>query len=342
MKFGVMFRPQDPPRAANLTRRWDEILEAACVAEDAGFAGVFLPEHHMREDGYPPSPWAALGALAARTKRIDLGTAVHLLPLRHPLHTAEDAAMVDVISGGRLRLGVGIGNYAPEFELYGWDKRQQVSRFEEAIDLVLRAWSGETLDHQGRHFVARGPIRPVPTGAQLWIGATTAPGVRRAARFGRPWITGPLQKLELLKDLIELYRTTGEQEGTSAGLRTILLRDGLVGDSLADVEKRWWPLCQREHWSYFSEYPRFTGERSGPTFAGVTRAEELDFDSHRTDRLIVGSPADCIEQIQRYIDVLGIDYLVMTFRFAAGPSHKDELNAIRRFAADVMPAFSGD
>ena len=78
-----------------------------------------------------------------RTKRIHVGTTVHLLPFYHPIHVAEATAMVDVLSNGRLRLGVGMANFEPEFELYGLNKKTQVSRFEECIDIVLRAWTGE-------------------------------------------------------------------------------------------------------------------------------------------------------------------------------------------------------
>src|ERR1700753_636144 len=89
MKFGVLLRSQDPPNAANIVQRWQEQLRAAEVLEEAGFDGVFLPEHHMMDDGYPHNPWPALGALAARTKRIPVGTTVHLLPFYHPIHVAE-------------------------------------------------------------------------------------------------------------------------------------------------------------------------------------------------------------------------------------------------------------
>lgn len=339
VKFGILFRPQDPPDAAGIVNRWQEVLEAAQVAEEAGFDGVFLPEHHMMDDGYPPSPWAGLGAIAARTSRIEIGTTVFLLGLRHPIHSAEDAAMVDVISGGRLRLGCGLGNFAPEFELYGWNKREQVSRFEEAIEVLQRAWTGEELDHHGRHFVAQGRVRPRPIAAELWLGATTAAGVRRAARFGCPWVMSPLQRRELVLELARLYCATGREAGTRDKLGVVLLRDGFVADSLDEVQRVWWPSLAEEHWSYFSTLPRFTGERTGPTFDGITSAQDLDFDRHRENRLIVGSPGDCIAQIRQFADEIHPDYLIMTFRVSHGPAFAREIECIRRFGAEVIPTF---
>src|SRR3954471_4076750 len=119
MKFGILLRVQDPPDASNLVERWQQALHVAKVAEDAGFDGIFVPEHHMMPDGYLSSVWPVLGALAAVTERIELGTSVHLLPLDYPIHTAEAGAMVDVLSNGRLRLGVGMANFPQEFALFG-------------------------------------------------------------------------------------------------------------------------------------------------------------------------------------------------------------------------------
>src|SRR4029453_13623326 len=140
MKFGLLFRAQAPPDPSNLTRRWQDILEAGQLAEEVGFDGLFLPEHHMmddgdvpppppgrvaappphmRGDGCVPAPLVGLGAPAAVTKRVDLGTTIMLLPFYNPVQVAEHAAMVDVISDGRMILGVGVGNFEPEFELFG-------------------------------------------------------------------------------------------------------------------------------------------------------------------------------------------------------------------------------
>src|SRR3954453_9499077 len=183
MKFGLLFRVQDPPNAERIGQRWQGALQVAKVAEESGFDGVFLPEHHMMPDGYLPSPWPVLGALAAITERVDIGTTVHLLPLEHPIHVAEHGAMVDVLSNGRLRLGVGMANFPQEFALFGLNPKTQMSRFEEAIDIVQRACAAEAIDFRRKRFNVKpsGRVMPRPVGAELWIGAMSEPGVRRAA-----------------------------------------------------------------------------------------------------------------------------------------------------------------
>lgn len=338
MKFGILFRPQDPPNAASIVQRWQEILAAARVAEECGFDGLFIPEHHMMPDGYLPSPWAALGALAAITERVDIGTTIHLLPFEHPVHVAEHGAMADILSGGRLRLGVGMGNFPAEFELFGLDAKQQVSRFEEGIEIVQRAWAGEELDFHGKHFDIKGRITPAPVSPELWIGAMSEPGVRRAARFGCPWPTDPLHNIDVMRYWTEHYRAAGEEYGTSDRLAVNLLRDGWVGDSLEDVERVWWPHIRADHWFYFKQVPRWVAERE-PFLEGVTEEEDFQFDRHRRDRLIVGSPDDCIASIRAFQQAIDPAYLIMSFRMASGPSHEEELRCIRRFGREVIPAF---
>ena len=340
MKFGLLFRVQDPPNAEGIVPRWQEALEVAKVAEESGFDGLFVPEHHMMPDGYLPSVWPVLGAFAAVTERVDIGTTVHLLPLEHPIHTAEHGAMVDVLSNGRLRLGVGMANFPQEFQLFGLNPKRQKSRFEESIEIVQRAWAGETIEFHGKHFDihAEGPITPQPIGAQLWLGAMSEPGVRRAAQFGCPWPTDPLHNIDVMKYWADLYRAAGEEFGTSDKLSVVLLRDGWVADSLEEVERTWWPCMRSEHWFYFQQVPRWVAERE-PFLEGIAKEEDFKFENHRIDRLIVGSPEDCIESIRKFQEVLGMDYLILSFRVALGPSFEQEIECIRRFGAEVIPAF---
>jgi alkanesulfonate monooxygenase SsuD/methylene tetrahydromethanopterin reductase-like flavin-dependent oxidoreductase (luciferase family) len=338
MKFGLLFRPQDPPNAEHIGQRWQETLAAAEVAEEAGFDGVFVPEHHMMPDGYLPAPLVACGALAARTRRVDVGTTVFLLPYYNPVQVAEQAAMVDVISGGRMRLGCGLGALPDEFALYGLDNRTQISRFEEAIGLVRQAWSGAELNHHGKHFTATGRITPTPQNAQLWLGAMSDGGVRRAARFGVPWVTDPLHNVNVMAEWAALYRQAGAEYGTQDGQQLMLLRDGWVGDSLAEVERVWWPCIRAEHWFYFKQIPRWVADRE-PFLADVREESDFQFGKHRIDRLVAGTPDDCIDAIKKFSEAINMDYLIMSFRMAAGPDHEEELRCIRRFGRDVIPAF---
>jgi alkanesulfonate monooxygenase SsuD/methylene tetrahydromethanopterin reductase-like flavin-dependent oxidoreductase (luciferase family) len=338
MKFGITFYPQDPPDGRNITLRWQEILAAAEVAEGVGFDGVFVPEHHMMDDAYLPSPLVACGALAGRTRRLEVGTMILQLPLYHPVRVAEDAAIVDVISQGRMRLACGLGSLPDELRLYGIETTDRITRFEEGIDLIRRAWSGEELHHHGQHFKADGKISPLPDNAQLWLGAISDPGVRRAARFGLPWVGDPLHNLAVMSNWLTKYREAGVEHGTQDDLGLVLMRDGWVADSLDEVERVWWPHIRAKHWFYFKEAPAWVLDRE-PFLADVRQEADFKFDKHHIDRLIVGTPDECIATIRKFHDTLGDHYLVMGLRMPSGPSHQEELRCIRRFGEEVIPAF---
>jgi alkanesulfonate monooxygenase SsuD/methylene tetrahydromethanopterin reductase-like flavin-dependent oxidoreductase (luciferase family) len=338
MKFGVLFRIQDPPMGEHIGRRMRETIRASQVAEEAGFDGVFLPEHHMMDDAYLPSPFPLLGALAATTERIHIGTTIHLLPFYNPIQTAEASAIVDQISGGRLRLGVGLGNFEPEFELMGLEKKDQVGRFTEAIELLREAWTGKAFDFQGKYFHSKGRITPTPINAKLWIGAMSDVGVRRAARYGCPWPTDPLHNIAVLKHWAEVYREAAVEYGTEEKVSVVLLRDSWIADSLDEVEQAWWPEVRADHWMYFQKVPRFITELE-PSLAGIEGEEDFIFERHRIDRFVVGPAGECIKAIERMRDELAMDYLILTFRFANGPDHERHLECIRRFGAEVIPAF---
>src|SRR2546426_3545454 len=130
---------------------FEETLRECEQAEAAGFDSIWLGEHHNHPVLYP-APLIGLAAVASRTRSIRLGTGVLLLPLYHPVMVAEEGAMVDVISGGRLILGIGAG-YAPEeFAAFGYSVKERGSRLEESASLLQRLWTEENVTHRGRHY----------------------------------------------------------------------------------------------------------------------------------------------------------------------------------------------
>jgi alkanesulfonate monooxygenase SsuD/methylene tetrahydromethanopterin reductase-like flavin-dependent oxidoreductase (luciferase family) len=159
-----------------------EAIEQAAWADDKGFEAVLLPEHHGSADGYVSSPFVLGGAIAARTSRIRIVTAAVLLPLLNPLRVAEDAATLDVISQGRLTLGVGLGYGPSEFEMFGVSFDERVSKLEAGIAVLRQAFSGEEFSYEGRR--ARVAPRPVqPGGPPIYVCGAVKAAARRAARF---------------------------------------------------------------------------------------------------------------------------------------------------------------
>jgi alkanesulfonate monooxygenase SsuD/methylene tetrahydromethanopterin reductase-like flavin-dependent oxidoreductase (luciferase family) len=154
VKIGIFSVADHYPNelARTSERLYEELLEQAEAADELGFDSFWIAEHHFHEYGGIPRPPIWLAAAARRTRRIRLGSAVVVLPFDNPLRTAEDYAMVDVLSGGRLELGVGSGYLKHEYAGFGIDMAEKRERFEEALEVVLRAWSGERFSHRGRYF----------------------------------------------------------------------------------------------------------------------------------------------------------------------------------------------
>ena len=127
-------------------------LEINCYAEEAGFDAVWLAEHSGSHYGLICSPQVMAAAIAARTRRIRIGTAVSVLPLHHPLRLANDFAMVDVLSGGRLNYGVGRGYSQDEYSAFSVPMEENRARFHEALEVILRAWTNERFSYDGVYY----------------------------------------------------------------------------------------------------------------------------------------------------------------------------------------------
>jgi alkanesulfonate monooxygenase SsuD/methylene tetrahydromethanopterin reductase-like flavin-dependent oxidoreductase (luciferase family) len=189
MEFGLLYDFRNPPEwnvpAAEL---YAETLDHIQAMEALGFPAIWVTEHHFIEDEYLPSVLPLAAAIAVQTTRVIIGTAVLLLPLHNALHIAEDAAIVDVLSNGRLRLGLGLGYKLEEFEAFGVSRRQRPSLMEEGIAVIRAAWEDGPASFHGRHYNFEGiDVLPKPVqrpGPEIWLAGRADVPVERAARVG--------------------------------------------------------------------------------------------------------------------------------------------------------------
>ena len=334
MKFGIYSSIADPPRGERLDLRIDEVIAEARLAEEAGFDSCFFGEHHQDKDGFLPSPLIVATAVAAHTRALNVGTSVILLPLHNPVHLAEDVITLDLVSKGRIILGVGLGYQDADFRPFEVPVRQRVGRFEESVEIIRHCWSGKPFSFHGEyHRLEDLHITPSPyqdPAPPLWIGAGTARGARRAGRMADGFVLTPSVDLATAVELADVYRQAAEREGREPTV--VLMRDAWVAETRAEAEEVYGPEVIEAYKYYW---------RNGLSdFDSIRSESEITMDNLRGDRLILGDPEECAADFQRWSEAVGSDYFLLRLRHAhsGGPPHDRIMEAIRLFGEKVIPA----
>lgn len=330
----------ETPDGSEMNRLWNEVVAEAKQAEEAGFDAFQPSEHHQQETGYWPSLPTALAGIARETETIELGTSLYLLPLYHPVQVAEETAMVDIMSNGRLReFTVGAGYAADDFEAFNIPLVNRQSLMEEGLTLLPRLWSETVVHHYGKRFTVDGVnMEPKPVQEPrppVYAGAWTAEGVKRAARLSDGWHTDILNTRQTLEGFAALYHDRCEQLEKEG--RVSMMREAWVGPTREEAAQTWGDAVMQPHRYYYSAGGY--SEEADPWLKEIDDAEELEFDRLQEDRFIFGSPEDCIEQIEEYHETLGATHFALRFRYAEGPSHEETMEAIRMFGEEVIPHF---
>jgi len=331
IQFGVMANTHPAP-GTDLPRMVDELIAEAQQAERAGFDSFFLTEHHQEPSGYLPSPLPLAAALAARTSTIRLGTGIAILPLYHPTRLAEDCAVIDIISKGRLILGVGQGYQEGDFAAFGLKVSDRVSLFEEGIEILRRAWTEEKVYFVGKRYTLQNVmVTPKPVQKPhppIWVAALGDEPMKRAGRLGDALLADSFQLPERLKRRVALYRETARSRGRAH--KVVVFREGFVAPTREEAIRRYEAGLLSTHRYYW---------RHGSYYPDIKKEEDLNLARISLERLILGSPDDCVERIQAWHREVGADYFLIRFRHPGGPAHPEVLEALELFGREVIPRF---
>jgi alkanesulfonate monooxygenase SsuD/methylene tetrahydromethanopterin reductase-like flavin-dependent oxidoreductase (luciferase family) len=318
--------PAELPRTA--ARLYDELLAQVEAADALGFDSFWVAEHHFHDYGVIPRPPIWLAAAAQRTRRIRLGSAVVVLPFDNPLRTAEDYALVDVLSGGRLELGVGSGYLKHEYDGFGIDPEEKRDRFDEALAIVLQAWAGERFSYSGKYHrvsdVALN-VRPLQQPRPpLWIAVLRNEAARHVGERGFPMMMIPYATTEQLDEL---------------ALTARVFRDAFVQSGGRPADARI-AFGLHAHCAPTTALARAQAREPMDRYVRTRRfARQRPFDLLvERDLVAFGDPDEITRVARRYAAAGLTDFLAIT-NFGGLP-HRQVLDSMDLLARHVLPALS--
>jgi len=298
-----------------------DALEEVVRAEDLGFDSVWMEEHHSVTDHYWPSPLPVLAGFATRTTRMRLGTDILVAPFYHPVRLAEDATMLDVMSGGRFVLGIAIGYKPDEFALYGAALEKRGARFEEQLAIMKALWTHDRVAFHGTYYTVDGRLEPRPVSRPhppVWIGGWGDITLRRAATLADNWVPGPTADLARL--------LAGKQQF----LEWPLTRDVIIADT--DREAR--DLAEKHIMiSYRKEYA------GGWRHPFIDASIATDLDALMKHRFLIGGPDQVIRALKPFVAEYGMTHLICRVFFPGMP-HRHIMRELELIAKEVRPAFA--
>jgi len=347
MRFGLFYLFSDFGDISQ-QQLFQEVLEEIEVGEELGFDSVWLPEHHFAIYGMLGNPLLLAAAVAQRTRLMKIGTAVVVLPFQHPLRVAEDAAMVDALSGGRLLLGLGRGYQPPEFHGFGVRQDESSAMFEEGVEILRRALRGDKFDYDGAYWKIEEPIEIFPKPLQkphppLYIASVSRRSLDVAARYNMSLLRAPqFSNLDSVAAAFDEYAGLLRRYGHDpAALDQPLSMRVYVAPNDAEAK------AETKHALWFYQLlgtlvPGALGREEVPK--GYEKypldpkaLAKLTLDDVWERGTAFGSPARVTEILTLYMRKLGVKNFIIQMRIG-GLSHDKVLRSMQLFANEVMPA----
>jgi alkanesulfonate monooxygenase SsuD/methylene tetrahydromethanopterin reductase-like flavin-dependent oxidoreductase (luciferase family) len=338
MEFSLFLSCYCPESKASTAQVYAEMLEMAQAAERLGYCGLTVPEHHFINILMNPNPFMLAVKVASVTEHIPITTAVAVLPLNDMRRMAGEAALADVLTGGRLGIGVGRGAFPYEFVRYGVDFAKGREIFDESLEVLIALLSGEEVSWDGAYYKFE-PLTIMPRPVQrphppIWIAAMAPDALYHCAKRGWNIQTTPLQgSLDLARQQVDNFLAGAEASGREPRPRLSLLRVGFATRDEAHTKA----VIERT----YGYYRRFDNVFKSPGLVAGGRIRPIEIEATREDlaeALFIGTPAELIEKFSLYAE-LGVDEINLNMCIGAG--HEETIESIERLASEVMPQISG-
>ena len=346
MDFGLFFLMQRD-EAWTEQAVYDSALEQMLAAEGLGYHSAWIAEHHFNDYGLCPAPTVLASYVAARTTTLRLGMGVSLLPLHHPVDLAEQLAVLDVVSGGRLDVGIGRGGTLQDYETFQSDRADSRARIEEGIALMRQCWGGGPFDFQGRFHSAQAlHVRPRPAQhphPPLFVATNSEDSVLSAARLGLPTLSSFFVPMKDLQRRRHVFRDTALAAGRSK-------------DEIDDLERRSWVMrvvhvapdrdaalraTEGPFMSYQRKMSKLRSDAAGGTVPDSfdrSRLRLRSFGEYLDDGwALVGTPDEVRNSLQHHLETTGYQRVLLLMALP-GMDTDLALRSMRLFAEKVAPA----
>ena len=346
MRFGLFFQASERAGESH-AQRFEEMLDLAALADSLGFDVAWLAEIHFGAAfSLLSSPLMAVPAIAARTKRIRVGTAVTLLPLHQPLACAEQAATADILSGGRLEFGVGRGSIPSQFHGFRVPVAENRARFVEALEIIRLAWTRDRFSYEGRFYqvedlaVVPKPLqRPHPP---IRVAVHTLESFAHVAGMGVPIYSGTTTTpLPLLRECMATYRQALTAAGHAWGPEQMALMQPVhIGATPAGAREAMRPgvlQYYRNLETIFASLPDSYGEHL-PRLKYIRETiADLPYDKFCRDQAVFGDTAEVVDRLQAAREEFGLSQFICWFDQGSMLPRTEVERVIRTFAERVMP-----
>ena len=359
MQIGMFYQIQVPKPwtpTSDFDRYW-EMMDQVVLAEELGFRSVWLADHQFRTEwSHSSAPDVTLGAISQRTSQIRLGIAVAVPPVEHPLHIAARTATLDILSNGRVDLGVGRSGYPYQMAAFGTDLANATGMVDEALEIIPRAWTEGEFSYQGEYFnIPPREVHPKPVQKPhppIWLGCSQEETFRKAGELGLGCLAMSGGGPDRLTQLIQAYRNSikaAKPVGKLIQNKVSISMLAICAESRQKAQERgaeildWYrhqqSLRDVRVWQdqdpsnvpddYQWHYQRSTGTDSH-------KGEYVSsLDQIKAGRYCIGNPDDCLGYLEQYFPT-GVDEIMPLFQ--VGPmAHQEVMETLRLFGKHVIP-----
>jgi alkanesulfonate monooxygenase SsuD/methylene tetrahydromethanopterin reductase-like flavin-dependent oxidoreductase (luciferase family) len=306
MKVGLYLGTQHTPET-NIQTVLEQSADQVRVARDSGLASLWVPHHYLTAPMQMLQPTPLLSYLLPQAQGMTVGANILLMPLLNPVHVAEEAVTLDLLSGGLYVLGIGLGYRDDEFQVFNVPVKERVQRMTESIHLMRQLWTQDKVDFRGKIFTVENlgiGLKPRQAGGPpIWMAAIVDNAIKRAARLGDAWLITNFPTLSSLEPQVALYRESLKEAGKPEPLERPITRECYVGTSQSSAyEECRGPLVYK--------YKAYSSWGLDKQSAG-SESFNQPFEDFVRDRFIIGDEEFVRDEVQRYREKLGVNHFIM-------------------------------